>query len=570
MLEILERISAGEGTARRRRPARAAQRRRHRRVALPARRQRPQPRAHHAALLPRRGHGARGAASAARPRSAGRSSATASTRTPAPAATSASAPAPPTPSAASASRLHVIDQKLCIKCDTCRQVCKFDAVPVETGILDDGRREAAVSPQTKAAVQLTIDGRKRRAPSRARPSSPSPAARASTSRRCATRRAWPPGAPAASASSRSRAGTSCRPPAPRGCRRHDRQDRHAARARTKRESYLKMYLSDHNAYCEAPCSHACPTHIDIPAYMAALADGDAAGAAAIVREELPFPGILGRVCPRYCEPVCRRGEVDEPIAICALHRAAADHSEHASWCPGMPTGRRVAVIGAGPAGLTAAWYLTERGHEVTIYDTNEKPGGSLRYSIPEFRLPEKVARPRARSPCGRPACASSTTPPWASRSPSRACSTPASTPSLVSVGAWQTGPRKPARRRGRASTASTCCARCARAARSARRDRRRHRRRHQPPSTRRAPRGAWAPSRSPSSPRTRPSGSRPAPATSPPPSRRASRSSSASLAKKVKTQRRQGPGRRVRARRRARRAAPARSRARASTWPPPP
>ena len=161
------------------------------------------------------------------------------------------------------------------------------------------------------------------------------------------------------------------------------------RVRARRESYLKMYLSDHNAYCEAPCSHACPTHIDIPAYMAALASGDAAGAASIVRDELPFPGILGRVCPRYCEPVCRRGDVDEPIAICALHRAAADHSD-TLLVPGVPTGRRVAVIGAGPAGLAAAWFLTQGGHEVTIYDANEEPGGSLRYSIPEFRLPGKV------------------------------------------------------------------------------------------------------------------------------------------------------------------------------------
>ena len=161
------------------------------------------------------------------------------------------------------------------------------------------------------------------------------------------------------------------------------------RVRARRESYLKMYLSDHNAYCEAPCSHACPTHIDVPAYMEALAAGDAGGAARIVREELPFPGILGRVCPRYCEPVCRRGDVDDPIAICALHRAAADHSE-TLLVPGVPTGRRVAVIGAGPAGLAAAWFLTERGHEVTMYDANEEPGGTLRYSIPEFRLPGKV------------------------------------------------------------------------------------------------------------------------------------------------------------------------------------
>ena len=164
------------------------------------------------------------------------------------------------------------------------------------------------------------------------------------------------------------------------------------RVRARRESYLKMYLSDHNAYCEAPCSHACPTHIDIPAYMAALAAGDVIGAAAIVRAELPFPGILGRVCPRYCEPVCRRGDVDEPIAICALHRAIADHAGRAAarLRAGRSSGKRVAVIGAGPAGLAAAWFLVERGHLVTLYDGHDRPGGLLRYGIPEFRLPEKV------------------------------------------------------------------------------------------------------------------------------------------------------------------------------------
>ena len=167
------------------------------------------------------------------------------------------------------------------------------------------------------------------------------------------------------------------------------------RVKARRESYLKMYLSDHNSYCEAPCTHACPTHVDIPAYMAALAAGDAAGAAAIVKAELPFPGILGRVCPRYCEPVCRRGQVDEAIAICALHRAAADHAG-AGNAGAPPLGgsavsdRRVAVLGAGPAGLAAAWFLAGNGHQVTIYDANEKPGGSLRYLIPEFRLPEAV------------------------------------------------------------------------------------------------------------------------------------------------------------------------------------
>ncbi len=164
------------------------------------------------------------------------------------------------------------------------------------------------------------------------------------------------------------------------------------RVRARRESYLKMYLSDHNAYCEAPCSHACPTHIDIPAYMAALAAGDPDEALSIVLAELPFPGVLGRICPRYCEPVCRRSEVDDAVAICDLHRALGDHAGRGQvrLRPGRPSGRRVAVIGAGPAGLSAAWFLAEKGHQVTIYDEHEEPGGLLRYGIPEFKLPQRV------------------------------------------------------------------------------------------------------------------------------------------------------------------------------------
>ncbi len=161
------------------------------------------------------------------------------------------------------------------------------------------------------------------------------------------------------------------------------------RVRAKRESYLKMYLSDHDSYCEAPCSNACPTHIDIPAFLERIADGDFAAASALVADDLPFAGVLGRVCPRYCEPECRRGQVDDPIAICALHRAAGDKSP-AKLMAGPSTGKRVAVIGGGPAGLSAAWYLTRAGHAVTVYDRNDKPGGMLRYSVPPFRLPEAV------------------------------------------------------------------------------------------------------------------------------------------------------------------------------------
>ena len=161
------------------------------------------------------------------------------------------------------------------------------------------------------------------------------------------------------------------------------------RVRAKRASYLRMYLSDHNAYCEAPCTSACPTHIDIPGYIALIEQGDFAGAAARVRDELPFPGILGRICPRYCEPVCRRAEVDEAISICALHRAAADYAP-AALETAPPTGKRIAIIGAGPAGLSCAWFLAQAGNEVTVYDKGERPGGMLRYSIPDFRLPEAV------------------------------------------------------------------------------------------------------------------------------------------------------------------------------------
>ena len=160
--------------------------------------------------------------------------------------------------------------------------------------------------------------------------------------------------------------------------------------RARRESYLRMYLSDHNSYCEAPCSVACPTHIDIPAFIAEIEKGDFAAADAIVRRDLPFPGILGRICPAYCESSCRRDQVDEPIAICALHRSARDKAGAPALVCAPSTGKRVAVVGAGVAGLTAAYYLAQLGHSVTVYDDHDEPGGMLRYAIPEFRLPQQV------------------------------------------------------------------------------------------------------------------------------------------------------------------------------------
>jgi len=142
-----------------------------------------------------------------------------------------------------------------------------------------------------------------------------------------------------------------------------------------------------------PCRAACPAHIDIPGYIRLIAEGREDEAHAVIREKVPFPGILGRVCTAPCEDACRRGEIDEPIAICALKRFAADN-EKGLWKKKTiqrdETGKRVAVVGAGPAGLTAAFYLRRLGHAITMFDAHDRPGGMMRYGIPRFRLPRDL------------------------------------------------------------------------------------------------------------------------------------------------------------------------------------
>ena len=142
-----------------------------------------------------------------------------------------------------------------------------------------------------------------------------------------------------------------------------------------------------------PCRETCPVHIDVPDYLRLVAKGRRNEAHDIIREKVPFPGILGRVCARPCEGACRRGKVDEPVAICSLKRYAADSTTGPGKQPtaaGSNTGKRVAVIGAGPAGLTAAFYLRKKGHGVSVFDGNPEAGGMMRYGIPEFRLPRAV------------------------------------------------------------------------------------------------------------------------------------------------------------------------------------
>ncbi len=143
-----------------------------------------------------------------------------------------------------------------------------------------------------------------------------------------------------------------------------------------------------------PCHKACPAGIDIPRYIRMVGRGRPSASLAVIREKVPFPGVLGRVCIHPCEGACQRGlEVDKPLQIRMIKRFAADNGDD-SWKQRSkrlpPTGKSVAVVGAGPAGLTAAYYLAKQGHKVTVFEALPKPGGAMLVGIPEYRLPRDV------------------------------------------------------------------------------------------------------------------------------------------------------------------------------------
>jgi formate dehydrogenase major subunit len=170
------------------------------------------------------------------------------------------------------------------------------------------------------------------------------------------------------------------------------------KVRAMRHLYLELLLSDHNSFCTPPCRDACPTHIKIPQFLDYIAHRDYQNGVRKLREDLPFPAVLGRVCPRPCQGPCRRQLVDDPITICQLHRFMADQTideeqDGELLLPVEPkpdTGRRIAIVGGGPAGLAAAFYSRLEGHSVKIFEALPKPGGMLRYGIPSYRLPRDL------------------------------------------------------------------------------------------------------------------------------------------------------------------------------------
>ncbi|MFC1976843.1 FAD-dependent oxidoreductase [Chloroflexota bacterium] len=142
-----------------------------------------------------------------------------------------------------------------------------------------------------------------------------------------------------------------------------------------------------------PCRNACPAGIDVPRYVRLVKEGKYAEALAVIREKVPFPAVLGLVCLHFCENECRHGELNEPIGIRSLKSLAAEHDDgawkqRARFAPS--TGKKVAIVGAGPAGLTAAYYLAKLGYGATVFESLPVAGGMLRVGIPEYRLPAEM------------------------------------------------------------------------------------------------------------------------------------------------------------------------------------
>lgn len=163
---------------------------------------------------------------------------------------------------------------------------------------------------------------------------------------------------------------------------------------TVRKTALELLFSDHLGDCLAPCERACPAHIDIPGFIREIRRGNPSSALALIRESIALVGVLGRICPKFCERVCRRAEIDDPVPICSLKRYPADHDigldNPMRQRPAPSTGRSVAIVGGGIVGLTAAYYLAKEGHACRLYESRYRLGGAIDEVIPEFRMPRDV------------------------------------------------------------------------------------------------------------------------------------------------------------------------------------
>ena len=166
------------------------------------------------------------------------------------------------------------------------------------------------------------------------------------------------------------------------------------KVRSSRKTALELLLSDHVGDCYAPCKRACPGSTDCQGYVGLIANGEFKEALKLIKEQLPLPACIGRVCPHPCEDACRRELVEEPISIAYLKSFVADVDLKGNevFMPELApsTGKKIGIIGGGPGGLSAAYFLRASGHDVTIYDAMPQMGGMLRYGIPEYRLPGTI------------------------------------------------------------------------------------------------------------------------------------------------------------------------------------
>lgn len=170
---------------------------------------------------------------------------------------------------------------------------------------------------------------------------------------------------------------------------------HTTKLERHRKFRLQQLVSTPDLTCaQPPCQHACPAHVDIQSYLHHIAKNEYRQAVEVIKNTLPMPLSIGRVCPAFCEHACLRGRVDQPLAIRQLKRYAADadfmsdHTYHPEIKPSK--GKRVAVIGAGPGGLSCGFFLNREGYQVDIFEAMPQAGGWLRYGIPEFRLPKTI------------------------------------------------------------------------------------------------------------------------------------------------------------------------------------